>query len=142
MINTDTNLNNNPRFFDGKRAALHCISSALTSAEQVRIATAYFEGSGFQALQNVLSGKKIKLLVGREEGGEDSLREVLQEFINELSYGPMENRTRSMRQMLEALEQGMMTVSVGASLPSCDQPSGCNWTVYLWRENSKYSNYR
>src|SRR5690606_2994366 len=62
-------------------------------------------------------GKKVRLLVGREEGGEDSLREVLQEFINELSYGPMENRTRSMRQMLEALEQGMMTVSVGASLP-------------------------
>lgn len=117
MINTDNNLNNNSRFFDGKRAALQCISSALTSAEQVRIATAYFEGSGFQALQNVLSGKKVKLLVGREEGGEDSLREVLQEFINELSYGPMENRTRSMRQMLEALEQGMMTVSVGASLP-------------------------
>ena len=102
MINTDNNLNNNSRFFDGKRAALQCISSALTSAEQVRIATAYFEGSGFQALQNVLSGKKVKLLVGREEGGEDSLREVLQEFINELSYGPMENRTHSMRQMLEA----------------------------------------
>jgi superfamily II DNA or RNA helicase len=117
MISTDNTLNNNSRFFDGKRAALQCISSALTSAEQVRIATAYFEGSGFQALQNVLSGKKVKLLVGREEGGEDSLREVLQEFINELSYGPMENRTRSMRQMLEALEQGMMTVSVGASLP-------------------------
>lgn len=117
MIRTDNNLNNNSRFFDGKRAALQCISSALTSAEQVRIATAYFEGSGFQALQNVLSGKKVKLLVGREEGGEDSLREVLQEFINELSYGPMENRTRSMRQMLEALEQGMMTVSVGTSLP-------------------------
>lgn len=117
MIITDNHLKNNSRFFDGKRAALQCISSALTSAEQVRIATAYFEGSGFQALQNVLSGKKVKLLVGREEGGEDSLREVLQEFVNELSYGPMENRTRSMRQMLEALEQGMMAVSVGASLP-------------------------
>jgi len=70
MINTDTNLNNIPRFFDGKRAAVHCISSALTSDEQVCIATAYFERSGFQALQNVLSGKKVKLLVGREEGGE------------------------------------------------------------------------
>jgi hypothetical protein len=87
MIITDNHLKNNSRFFDGKRAALQCISSALTSAEQVRIATAYFEGSGFQALQNVLSGKKVKLLVGREEGGEDSLREVLQEFVNELSYG-------------------------------------------------------
>ncbi|CAG0988979.1 hypothetical protein ANAEL_02182 [Anaerolineales bacterium] len=117
MANADNNLNNKNRFFDGHKAALQCITAALTPADQARIATAYFEGSGFQALQNVLIGKKIKLLVGRQEGGEDSLREVLQEFINELSYGPMENRTRSMRQMLEALEQGLMTVSVGATFP-------------------------
>ena len=118
MINPSDNLDKNKnRFFDGHKAALECIASTLWPAQQVRIATAYFEGSGFQALQNTLSGKRIRLLVGREEGGEDSLREVLQEFINELSYGPMENRTRSMRQMLEALELGWMTVSVGATLP-------------------------
>lgn len=105
------------RFFSGNRAALSCISSALEHAREVRIATAYFEGSGFQDLQATLESKNIKLLVGRQEGGEDSLKEVLQEFINELSYGPMENRTRAMRQMLEALEQGVMTVAVGASLP-------------------------
>jgi len=105
------------RFFGGHKAALQCITASLQPAEQVRIATAYFEGSGFQALQNALIGKKIRLLVGRQEGGEDSLKEVLQEFIEELSYGPMENRTRAMRQMLEALEQGWMSVSVGASLP-------------------------
>ena len=108
---------NHERFFDGRKAALECIASTLSPAHQVRIATAYFEGSGFQALQDALSGKQIRLLVGREEGGEDSLKEVLHEFINELSYGPMENRTRSMRQMLEALEQGWMTVSVGAAFP-------------------------
>lgn len=105
------------RFFDGHNAALECVASTLLDSQQVRIATAYFEGSGFQALQSTLVGKKIKLLVGRHEGGEDSLREVLQEFVNELSYGPMENRTRSMRQMLDALEQGWMTVSVGGALP-------------------------
>jgi superfamily II DNA or RNA helicase len=105
------------RFFDGHEAALNCISATLAPAHQIRIATAYFEGSGFQALQQVLKGKKIRLLVGRQEGGEDSLKEVLQEFIDELSYGAMENRTRAMRQMLEALEQGWMAVSVGAALP-------------------------
>ncbi|HEY9709348.1 MAG TPA: helicase-related protein [Oculatellaceae cyanobacterium] len=110
-------VNRQDRFFDGHNAALYCISTTLLPAEQVRIATAYFEGSGFQALQAALNGKKIRLLVGRQEGGEDSLREVLQEFINELSYGPLENRSRSMRQMLDALEQGWMSVSVGAALP-------------------------
>ena len=114
---SEQHTNTNRRFFDGHQAALECIASVLLPARQVRIATAYFEGSGFQALQSALSGKQIRLLVGREVGGEDSLREVLQEFIHELSFGPMENRTRSMRQMLEALEKGWMTVSVGTVLP-------------------------
>ena len=105
------------RFYADHCAALTCISRALESAEYVRIATAYFEASGFQALQETLRGKKIRLLVGRQEGGGDSLREVLQEFVRELSYGPLENRSRAMRQMLEALEQGWMTVAVGTALP-------------------------
>lgn len=50
------------RFFDGNKAALNCISSVLMGATDVRIATAYFEGSGYQALQSVLIGKKIQLL--------------------------------------------------------------------------------
>ncbi len=105
------------RFFADHRAALTCIAHTLESAEYVRIATAYFEGSGFQVLQDTLKGKKIRLLVGRQEGGEDSLREVLREFVRELSYGPQENRSRAMQQLLEALEQGWMTVAVGATLP-------------------------
>lgn len=104
------------RFFSDRQAALRCIASALESAEHIRIATAYFEGSGFQALQETLRGKKIRLLVGRQEGGEDSFREVLKEFVRELSYGPQEHRSRAMQQMLEALEQGWMTVAVGAAL--------------------------
>ena len=109
----NTTSSSNYRFFDGQRAALRCIQTAFQDAQEVRIATAYFEGSGFQALQNDLTGKNIRLLVGRPKGGEDRLNEVLKEFINELSHGSMEKRTRAMRQMLDALEQGYMTVSVG-----------------------------
>lgn len=104
-------------FFAGSHAALHTISHALQGAQVVRIATAYFEGSRFQALQDVLQGKQLRLLVGRREGGEDALRAVLDEFVRELSTGPMEQRTRAMRQMLEALEQGRMTAAVGGDLP-------------------------
>lgn len=106
------------RFFAARQAALRCISHALESAEEVRIATAYFEGSGFQALQETLQGKRIRLLVGRKEGGADSLREVINEFVQELSYGPLDSRSRAMQQMLEALEKGWMTVVVGETLPS------------------------
>lgn len=104
------------RFFAGNSAALRSIAAALQNAFEIRIATAYFEGSGYQALQEVLQGKRVRLLVGRPEGGADKVRDVLDEFVQDLSYGPLENRTRAMRQMLSALEQGWMTVSVGMSL--------------------------
>ncbi len=90
----------------------------MESAEEIRIATAYFEGSGFQVLQETLQGKRIRLLVGRKEGGADSLREVINEFVEELSYGPLDSRSRAMQQMLEALEKGWMTVAVGETLPA------------------------
>jgi len=101
------------RFFAGHRAALTCIASALRDARELRIATAYFEASGYQVLQEVLAGKQVRLLVGRPEGGEDNLREVLEEFIRDLAQGPLEHRTRAMRQLLVALERGQVQVVVG-----------------------------
>lgn len=103
------------RFFSAGSTALHCIYAVLQNAGEIRIATAYFEASGYQALQDALRGKKIRLLVGRPEGGEDRAREMLDEFVRELSHGSQEGRTRAVRQLLEALEQGWMTVSVGQS---------------------------
>jgi superfamily II DNA or RNA helicase len=109
------------RFFAGKHAALHCIQGVLKDAVEIRIATAYFESSGYQDLQDTLRGKRIRLLVGRPEGGEDKVRLVLDEFIGELSQGSQERRTQAMRQLLEALEEGWMTVAVGET-PSEDTP--------------------
>lgn len=103
------------RFFAANGAALRTIRSVLKEATEVRIATAYFAASGYQALQDVLQGKCVRLLIGRPEGGEDRLREVLTEFMNELSWGPQEGRTGAMRQLLEALQQGWMAVAVGES---------------------------
>ncbi|MDW8277516.1 MAG: helicase-related protein [Anaerolineales bacterium] len=104
------------RFFAAHSAALRCIQETLQNAKEIRIATAYFEASGYQALQDTLRGKKIRLLVGRPQGGEDRVREMLDEFIRELSHGSQEGRTRAMRQLLESLEQGWMTVAVGQSV--------------------------
>lgn len=103
------------RFFSAHSAALHCIQATLQNASEIRIATAYFEASGYQALQETLRGKKIRLLIGRPEGGEDRAKEMLDEFIRELSYGSQEGRTHAMRQLLDALEQGWVTVVVGQS---------------------------
>jgi len=100
-------------FFAAGSAALRCVAQVVSAAELVRIATAYFEASGYQVLQDMLAGKQIRLMVGRSEGGRDHATEVLREFEHELATGNMERRTRAMRLMLEALQQGSMVVGVG-----------------------------
>lgn len=91
------------RFFSGNSAALNCISTSLVSAHLIRIATAYFEPSGFQCLQDVLAGKQVRLLVGRDEGGRDRAEDVINEFVDKLAAHPLERRMRAMKLMLEAL---------------------------------------
>lgn len=104
----------NHRFFSSHRA-LQCISTALTSAHLIRIATAFFAPSGYQYLQDVLAGKELMLLVGREEGGRDKVEEVIAEFFDQLAAHPLERRTHAMRQMLDALERNMLTIAVGTN---------------------------
>lgn len=100
-------------FFSAGGAAKRCIEETLKDAHLIRLATAYFEMSGYQTLQETLAGKKIHLLVGRNEGGRDNVAEVLNEFEMELSTGSLEKRTRAARILLEALQQGLMAVGVG-----------------------------
>jgi superfamily II DNA or RNA helicase len=101
------------RFFGAHSAALYSIHQTLKDANLVLIATAYFEASGYQVLQDTLAGKRIHLLIGRSEGGVDNVAQVLNEFEQELASGNMERRTRAMRLMLEALQLGLMTVGMG-----------------------------
>lgn len=108
-----TCLDSQRRFFGANAAALSCIQQAISQAELVRIATAYFEASGYQVLQETLQGKRIHLLVGRDQGGRDNVTDVIDEFEHELASGNMERRTKAMRMMLDALEKKMMVVYVG-----------------------------
>lgn len=108
------------RFFSGQRAALNCISKTLAPAGLIRIATAYFEPSGFQCLQDVLAGKQVALLVGREEGGRDRAEDVINEFVDKLAAHLLERRMRAMRLMLEALENNLLLVSVGDAVEDAD----------------------
>jgi superfamily II DNA or RNA helicase len=99
------------RFF-ASNTAYQTISDTLHNATDIRIATAYFEPSGYQVLKPVLAGKSLRLLVGRNEGGRDRVIEVLQEFENALTDAPLDQRMQSMRQMLSALENGFLQVNV------------------------------
>lgn len=130
MENTTTH-----RFFNNGGAALACISTVLEDAEKIRIATAYFELSGYQKLVNILAGKQIHLLVGREEGGRDNVSDVLNEFEQELSSGDMRQRTIAARQMLDALQSGYLSISV--SDKTNDQPVALD-ARYLYHHAKLY----
>jgi superfamily II DNA or RNA helicase len=104
-------LNTAPFFASHSAASL--IQDTLHPAHFVRIATAYFEPSGYQVLQDVLAAKHVHLLIGREEGGQDRLETVLNEFVERFLSRPLERRTQAMRQMLHAMEQGQLLISLG-----------------------------
>jgi superfamily II DNA or RNA helicase len=101
------------RFYGGRGEALETITDCLQTSELVRIATAYFEASGFQQLQEVLLNRELRLLVGREQGARDRLEDVIKEFADSLSMGDLTGRTTTLRQMLDALDKGLLTVGVG-----------------------------
>lgn len=110
--------------FFANHSAASLIQATLRPARFVRIATAYFEPSGYQVLQDVLGGKRVHLLIGREEGGRDRLEVVLEDFVERFLARPLDRRTQAMRQMLDALENNLLHVSVGDS-------SDSNFGVFL-----------
>ncbi len=104
-------LSSSPYFSSHSAASL--IQDTLYPSKFVRIATAYFEASGYQVLQDVLANKRLHLLIGRDEGGRNRVQAVLDEFVRQFLAQPLERRTQAMRQMLQALENNMLLISVG-----------------------------
>ncbi len=102
-----------PFFESGSAATL--TGETLADAGLIRIATAYFEASGYQVLQDVLAGRRVHLLIGREDGGRDRLEAVLDEFVDRFLSRPLERRTEAMKQMLRSLEDGLLRVSIGSA---------------------------
>lgn len=56
------------RFFGGDSLALRCVKGVIQDASVVRIATAYFEPTGYFLFQETLRNKEVCLLLGRNEG--------------------------------------------------------------------------
>lgn len=104
-------LNSSPFFASNSAAEL--IRETLQTGQFLRIATAYFEPSGYQILQDVLRSKRVHLLIGREEGGKDRLQVVLDDFVERFLARPLDRRTEAMRQMLDALERGQLQIAIG-----------------------------
>mgnify|MGYP000846386716 CR=1 FL=1 len=99
------------RFF-GSNVALHCIREAIRHAAIVRIATAYFEPSGYNLLRGVLKDKEIRLLIGRNEDTQEKIETIIDKFIEDLASASIEDKTAFIQELCEALGAGYFTVNV------------------------------
>ena len=97
------------RFF-GSRFAGDAIRSCLSEARIVRIATAFFEPSGWELLSQSLVGKDVRILVGRSEGAADKLDDLLGEFFAEIESGVLSDKVGTLQQILSALRQNKISV--------------------------------
>ncbi len=114
MIFNEITQNDDRRFFGGGGAALTAVRKALSGAATVRIATAFFETSGWECLRDILPGKEVRLLVGRPEKGEDKIRDVIDEFLQSVNTGPYEERMRIVMMIREAIVRGEFVVSIAS----------------------------
>lgn len=99
------------RFF-GAGLAVDAVRACLRNAEIVRIASAFFEPSGWELLADTLANKEIRLLLGREEGAADRIEDLLQEFFDEIQTRYSEQQTRLLPTILSALKEGRLTIKV------------------------------
>lgn len=110
------------RFF-GSGMAKNAIVDCLQDAHLVRIATAFFEPTGWALLANILEQKTVRLLVGREEGAADRVADLLKEFFEELQAGGLRDHPSTLKHLLNALRQGRLVIKLSttkAVRPSID----------------------
>lgn len=100
------------RFFSAGGAALNSVKQALSDASLARIATAYFEPSGWQCLKDTLRGKEVRLLLGRPDTAEDKIYEVVDDFFKSLNTGAFEDRIKVMEELRDAIAKGLFMVNI------------------------------
>ncbi len=107
------------RFFGADSLALHCVQQVISDATIVRIATAYFEPTGYYLLKDVLRNKEIKLLLGRSEGTEEKIEQIVEQFIEDLAGADIEDKTNFVMELRDALKQQKFFINLGeGKIPS------------------------
>ncbi len=97
------------RFF-GPGKALQAVRASLADCRVVRIATAFFEPSGWGLLDDILEGKQVRLLIGREEGVRDKIGDLLNEFLADVENGQLRDKPELLRKVMKALRMGKLSI--------------------------------
>ncbi|HRP68286.1 MAG TPA: helicase-related protein, partial [Turneriella sp.] len=101
------------RFFRhgaAKEAAIH----TLHDCRVARIATAFFEPSGWGILAETLKHKEVRLLIGREEGTSERIENLLDDFFVDVQNGLLRKNPELLRGVLQALKNGQLAIKLNA----------------------------
>ncbi|MEJ5362720.1 MAG: helicase-related protein [Spirochaetota bacterium] len=103
------------KFFGADALALKCVKQLVSDATVVRIATAYFEPTGYYLLQQVLRNKEVRLLLGRNEDSEEKIENIVEQFIEDLARADIEDKTAFIQQLRETLQEKKFVINLGKS---------------------------
>lgn len=103
------------RCFFSAGQAFDKINALCSEAKYIRIASAYFEASGYELLADVLKNRKVQLMLGRPERGIDQVKEVLNEFLESLNTENPGKRYAAIVSMRTALKNRSFEVNITES---------------------------
>lgn len=125
-------------FFE-KGRAVELIKQHAESSRRLRIATAYFELSGYRLLRESLKNKTLDLMIGRSERGVDQVQAVLSEFLQSLNSAEPGERYHTIVSMRDALKDGRLKTGVSGSQTYLNSDNnGSLETRYLYHHAKLY----
>jgi superfamily II DNA or RNA helicase len=110
------------RFFNSGGRALESAKKALQGSGIIRIATAYFEPSGYRLLRHSLEDRDVRILIGYPKEEPNPIQTIVGEFMESLGHTGMSDKTETMMAMREALSQKKLVVSASLASASNDLP--------------------
>ncbi len=98
-----------PTWFESRITHDQIRSCFSAGKEEIRIASGFFTIKGWGLIRNTTDGKRVYLLVGIDEPGEERARAVLvKEILHDLATGRDRDRRQSVQDLVEKMESGLL----------------------------------
>ncbi len=112
-MSTEQNTERKRWFRRGKAA--DSVRDILQNARTIRIASAFFELSGYRILEDILEEKTLKLLIGNEESSSLKMENFLSSFLRSVpEIESIEERLLLLQKFRSHLKHGMISLGISA----------------------------
>ena len=116
----------------GAGGTIQILEQLLEDAELLRIKVEEFDVTGFQALRHVFSDKGMRLLIVPDDDDIlEIVNNVLKKFITSVSQSNFEERTETIIQLSEALDDGTIVVRVDERVKSTKWRAYDDANIYI-----------